>query len=92
MLFAIHYVTKPSAGTKAHSAALMKVFSERGEVAGTVAHYVYPAGGGVVIAEQTDAAVLYESVSAYAEWLDFDIRPMLEVADAVPIILAYLGS
>lgn len=92
MLFAINYVTKPTAGTKAHTAALMKEFGERGEVAGTVAHYVYPGGGGVVIAEQEDGTVLYESVSAYAEWLDFDVRPILDIDDAVPIILAYLDS
>lgn len=39
MLFAIHYVARPSAGSKADTAALMKEFGERGEVAGTVAHY-----------------------------------------------------
>ena len=92
MLFAIHYVTKPTAGTKSDTAALMKEFGARGEVAGTVAHYVYPGGGGFVIAEQDYAAVMYESISAYAEWLDFDVRPILEIGDAVPIILAYLGS
>lgn len=45
-----------------------------------------------MIAEQDDATVMYESISAYAEWLDFDVRPVLEIGDAVPIILAYLGS
>jgi hypothetical protein len=91
-MFAVHYVTKPSAGTKAHTAALMSEFGQRGEVAGTVAHYVYPGGGGMVITEQDDMSVLYESVSAYGEWLDFDVRPVLPIDDAVPIILAYLGS
>ncbi len=92
MLFAIHYVTNPAATTKAHTAALMKEFGERGEVAGTVGHYVYPGGGGLVIVEQSDPAMLYETVSAYGEWLDFDVRPVLEVGDAVPIIMEYLGS
>jgi hypothetical protein len=92
MLFAIHYSTRSSAGTKAHTAALMQEFGERGEVAGTIAHYVYPGGGGVVIAELDDPAVLYESVSAYAEWLDFDVKPALKVEDAVPLIMNYLAS
>lgn len=92
MLFEIRYEVKAAAGTKAHTAALMEEFGERGEVAGTVAHYVYPGGGGMVIAEQNDPAVLYESVSAYSEWLDFEVRPILPVDDAVPIILEYLGS
>jgi hypothetical protein len=92
MLFAVHYTTRPAAGTKADTAALMQQFGERGEVAGTVAHYVYPGGGGMVIVEQDDMTVLYETVSAYGEWLDFDVRPILDIDTAVPLILAYLGS
>lgn len=92
MLFAIHYTTRAGMANKADTTNLMKVFGERGEVAGTVAHYTYPGGGGMVIAEQDDAAVLYESVTAYNEWLEFDIRPILEVGEAVPLIMAYLGS
>lgn len=92
MLFAIHYDIKAAAGTKADTAALIKEFGERGEVAGTVAHYAYMGGGGLVIAEQNDPAVLYGTTSAYAEWVDFDVRPVLMVDEAVPILLEYLGS
>lgn len=92
MLFAINYTTRTNMASKADTAELMTLFGERGEVAGTVAHYVYPGGGGVVIAEQDDATVLYESVTAYTAWLEFDIRPVLDIGDAVPLILAYLGS
>ena len=60
MLFAIHYEIRPSAATKANTAALMKVFGERGAAPGTVAHYAYVGGGGLVIAEQDDAVALYE--------------------------------
>jgi hypothetical protein len=92
MLFAVHYVTRPSATTKADTAALMKVFGDRGEVPGTIAHYAYPGGGGVVIVDQDDPVALYESIIAYGEWLDFDVQPALKIDDAVPSILTYLGS
>jgi hypothetical protein len=91
MLFAVHYVTRANAGTKADTAALMKEFGDRGEVPGTIAHYAYPGGGGVVIVEQDDPTALYESVMAYGEWLEFDVKPALSIDDAVPSILAYLG-
>jgi hypothetical protein len=92
MLFAVHYSTRATATTKADTAALMQEFGERGEVAGTVAHYTYPGGGGIVIVEQDDMAVLYETVSAYGQWLEFDVRPILDIDTAVPIILAYISS
>ena len=92
MLFAVHYVTRASAGTKADTAALMKEFGDRGEVPGTIAHYAYPGGGGVVIVEQDDPTALFESVMAYGEWLEFDVKPALSIDDAVPSILTYLGS
>jgi len=91
MLYAIHYTTRATAVSKADTSALMAEFGERGEVAGAIAHYVYPGGGGIVIAEQDDPKVIYEAAVAYAEWLDFDIKPALTVEDAVPIILANLA-
>ena len=78
--------------TKADTTELMTLFGERGEVAGTIAHYVYPGGGGVLIAEQDDPKVLYESTIAYTGAGKFHIRPVLDIGDAVPLILAYLGS
>jgi hypothetical protein len=92
MLFAVHYTTRPTVATKADTAALMQEFGERGEVAGTVAHYTYAGGGGFVIVEQDDMTVLYETVNAYGQWLDFDVRPILDIETAVPIILDYLSS
>ena len=91
MLYAIHYTTRASAATKEQTAALMEVFGTRGEVPGSIAHYVYPGGGGVVIAEQDDPKVIYEAATAYNEWLEFDIKPALTIDDAVPIILANLA-
>ncbi len=91
MLYAIHYTTRANAGSKEDTAALMTEFGARGEVPGSIAHYVYPGGGGVVIAEHDDMKVIYEATVAYAAWLDFDVKPALTIDDAVPIILANLS-
>jgi hypothetical protein len=92
MLYAIHYATRSTAATKTDTVALMTEFGSRGEVAGTIAHYVYPGGGGVLIAEIDDPAVLYSSVIAYAEWLEFDVQPALTIDAALPLIADYLAS
>jgi hypothetical protein len=64
MLYAIHYTSRANASNKAQTAALMKEFGARGEVPGSIAHYVYPGGGGVVFAEQDDPKVIYEAATA----------------------------
>lgn len=92
MIYVIHYSTRANAGSKEDTAALLKEFGDRGEIPGSIGHYAYPGGGGVVIADQDDPKVVYETAVAYAQWLDFDIRPALPVADAVPIILKSLES
>ena len=92
MLFAVHYEGRPSAATKADTAALMKEFGDRGEMPGTIAHYTYPGGGGVVIVEQDDPTAVFETVMAYGEWLDFDVKLALSIDDVVPSIMTYLGS
>jgi hypothetical protein len=91
MLYAIHYTTRANAGSKEDTAALMTEFGARGEVPGSIAHYVYPGGGGDVIAEHDDPKVIYEATVAYTAWLDFDVKPALTIDDAVPIILANLS-
>jgi hypothetical protein len=92
MLFAIHYTGHPNANTKADITALMTEFGKRGELAGTIGHYVYPGGGGFLIVDQEDLSVLYETVTAYGEWLEFDVRPVLTIDEAVPHIASYIGA
>jgi hypothetical protein len=70
----------------------MTEFAERGEIPGSIAHYVYFDDGGVLIVEQDDPAVLYEAVIAYSEWLEFSVRPALSIDAAVPLIESYLGG
>jgi len=92
MLYAIHYSTRSSSATKADTVALMTEFGKRGEMAGSIALYVYPGGGGVLIAEQDDPSVLYESIIAYSEWLEFDVQPALTIDAAVPLIANYFAD
>ena len=90
-MWAIHYDTRDSVSDRSQVGDLMSLFAERGEMAGTVAHYVYPGGGGIVIVDNDDVTTVYETALAYSEFLDFDIRPILKVDDAVPKIMEWLS-
>ncbi len=91
MLFVNEYRLHPNM-TKADTARLMSLFGERGEAPGTVAHYVKTDGtGGIVIVEEDDAARAYETVLAFAEFLDFTVTPALRIDDAVGPIMSYLA-
>ena len=69
----------------------MDLLGSRGPEPGTVAHYVKADRiGGVVVLEQDDVAKIYESVLAYAEYLDFTVTPALTIEDAAGPIMAYL--
>jgi Domain of unknown function (DUF3303) len=92
MFWIINYDTRESVTDKDQLGELMKVYGDRGEMAGTVAHYAFPGGGGVVIVENDDPLAVYETALAYSEWLDFDIKAAVKVEDAVPKIVGYLGG
>lgn len=91
-MFVIHYDTRESVSSKEQVGELMQEFGTRGEMEGTVAHYVYPGGGGMVIVDTDDVEALYDTALAYTQWLDFDVRPILNVDSAVPKILGWLGG
>ena len=92
MFWIIQYDTRESMTSKDQLGELMKTYGDRGEMEGTVAHYTFPGGGGVVIVENDDPTAVYETALAYTEWLDFDIRAAMKVDDAVPKIMEYLGG
>ncbi len=92
MIWIIHYDTRESMSTKAEFGELMKAFGDRGEMEGTIAHYAYPGGGGVVIVEGDDIGAVYETALAYTQWLDFDVKAAMKIDDAVPKIMEYLGG
>ena len=90
MLIATRYSIRGER-TKEKIGALMSVFGERGEIAGTIAHYTALDGrGGLVIIETDDPGVLYQATLAYQEWLDLRSTPIMTVEDAMPHILASL--
>lgn len=91
-MFVIHYDTRDSVTSRDQVGELMNEFGTRGEMEGTVAHYVYPGGGGMVIVDTDDVEALYETALAYTEWLDFDVRPIMSIDSAVPKILSWLGG
>jgi hypothetical protein len=92
MFWIIQYDTRESMTTKDQLGELMKTYGARGEMEGTVAHYVFPGGGGVVIVENDDPKAVYKTALTYIEWLDFDIKAAMKVEDAVPMIMEYLGG
>jgi len=92
MFWIINYEIRDSASSKDQLGALMKTYGDRGEMEGTIAHYTYPGGGGVVIVEHDDPTAVYATALAYSEWLDFDIKAAVKVEDAVPRIAEYLGG
>ena len=79
--------------SKERTAELMKVFGERGDAPGTIAHYVRAdGGGGFVIGDDPSSEQLYEVALAYSEWLDIETIPILRVEDAIPKITEYLAG
>ena len=91
MIWAINYDAKPTL-TKADFGALMTEFGTRGELPGTICHYAFVGGGGIVIVDQDDPAAVYAAILAYTEWLDFDVRAALPTDDTTPMIMSYLGA
>jgi len=92
MLFVTDYQLKPHL-TTAESKRLMDEFGKRGAAPGEIAHYVRIDGsGGVTVSENDDATAMYEYVLAFAEFIEFEVTPVLKIDDAVGPILAYLGN
>lgn len=48
-------------------------------------------GGGIVIVESDDPAEGYENLLNHRQWIELEIKVMLKVEDAIPLIGAYLG-
>jgi len=59
-------------------------------------HWVRVDGsGGMFVAEADSAATVFEAVSAFADLIDFEIVPMVEIMESVPIstkVLAWIDS
>ena len=52
------------------------------------AHYSRADGnGGVAILEATDAAVVLEGIAPWTPFFDFELSPVVEIQEAVPILM-----
>lgn len=90
MLYAVKYSFRGDR-SKERVAASMATFAERGDIPGTVAHYVaLDASAGLVIVETDDVGSLYQATLAYQEWLEIDTTPIMTMEDAVPHIMQSL--
>ena len=59
-----------------------------GEAPGTIAHYVAADNsGGWAITDQEDATSGYSATLQYSEYIEFETKPVLTMADALPHLL-----
>ncbi len=92
----MHYVvnyTLIGERSKERTAELMALFAIRGSNDSTIAHWVYAdGGGGFLIANGTEMDLLYKDALAYSPWMELSATPIVNIEDAVPQIVEWLGS
>ena len=49
------------------------------------AHYSFAVGGGVAICDAPNAAVLHEALAPWLAFQQFELQPVVDIAEAVPI-------
>ena len=87
MLHMTTYKVKPYL-PKSETKQLLERFMQMGAAQGEVAHYIAADNsGGWVITETDDAATDYVTVLQYADYIEFETKPILAVADALPHLL-----
>lgn len=87
MIFVTTYKIKPYLDADQRK-KLLGVFAEKGPGPGTTAHYVAADGShGVLVADTDDVAGLYRTVQSYTEWVEYDSKVMLDVEEAVPLVM-----
>jgi hypothetical protein len=91
MILMTTYKVKPFL-SKAETRKLLEVFAKEGTGPGATAHYVAADGShGVVISDTDDVAGGYRNLQNYTEWVEYDTKVMLNVEEAVPLIMESLG-
>ena len=87
MLFMTTYRVKPYI-SQSETKKLLDLFAKAGEAPGTIAHYVAADNSvGWTITDQPDATSGYAAVLQYSEYIEFDTKPVLTIADALPHLL-----
>jgi len=91
MLFVTTYKIKPFL-SKDEQKTLLQVFAAAGPGPGTTAHYVAADGShGVVVSETDDIKGVYRNLQNYTAWVEYDSKVMLDVEEAVPLIMEALA-
>lgn len=86
MLFIVNYIQKHD--TEETEARNQEVFKNWTPPAGFEfkSHYAFADGlGGTAIVETDSAATLYESTMPFHVFVEFDIHPAIDIAEATPI-------
>lgn len=86
MLFAI--IVTPRGGGEEEQKRGLQVFTNWTPPAGLEfrAHYFLVTGGSIGIVEANSAATLLESITPFTSHFDFETVPIVEAAEAVPIV------
>lgn len=87
MLFEISYKVR-TGGNESSDKRIMQIFSKWKPPAGMVvkAHYARTMASGFIIAEADSVAPIIEANAVYAIWLDYEVTPIIDIADAVPAL------
>lgn len=91
MLLMTTYKIKPFLSNE-ETKKLLEVFAEVGPGPGATAHYVAADGShGVVISDTDDVEGSYRNIQNYTQWVEYDLKVMLTVEQAVPLIMESLA-
>lgn len=91
MRFVINYTFRPHMD-KDDVAELMEAFAAAGNAPGTTQHFLWVDGsGGTTFGETDDLMSVYRNLLGYTEWIEFDLKPVLAVEEALPEVADYLS-
>jgi hypothetical protein len=87
MLFLIPYKGKPGR-SEAEDKRVIDLFVKWKPPAGFTikSHYGRADGGGFLIVDAESAIAIYESNATWGAFLDFEVVPIVEIAEAVPVL------
>ena len=88
MLFATVY-TPRGTGSEEEAKRILQIWSQWKQPAGMEikAFYVLAdQSGGIIISEASTAAAVLEAISPFAPYLDYNVTPIVEITEAVPIL------
>ncbi len=88
MLFATTYTSRET-GSEEASKRVLQIWSQWKQPAGLEikAFYVLAdESGGIVISEASTAAAVLEAISPFAPYLEYNVTPIVEITEAVPIL------